>query len=128
MKKSKIIIIVFLFVLSISLGWYINMLLTAKPQKASDIEAKYSGSAEAFSNLADKNISIWFQEVIEIEGNITSIEKDGVVLNGNIYCQFENPLLLEDLKGNMLINIKGKMIGFDELLMEIKLNQCIIIK
>ena len=128
MKKSKLIFIVTLFVLCISLGWYINMLLTAKPQKASDIEAKYNGSAEAFSNLADKNIAIWFQEVIEIEGNITSIEKDGIIINSNIYCQFENPLLLEDLKGNMLINIKGKMIGFDELLMEIKLNQCIIIK
>ena len=128
MKKSKLIITVILFVVSISLGWYINMLLTAKPQKASDIEAKFIGSAEDFSNLADKNIAIWFQEVIEIEGNITSIEKDGIIINSNIYCQFENPLLLEDLKGNMLINIKGKMIGFDELLMEIKLNQCIIIK
>jgi len=128
MKKSKLIITIVLFVLSISLGWYINSLLTTKPQKAIDIKPKFHGTAEAFSSLVDKDMAVWLQEVIEIQGNITSIEKDGVILNNHIYCQFDNPEKHKNLKENMLVSIKGKMIGFDELLMEIKLNQCIIIK
>jgi hypothetical protein len=54
------------------------------------------------------------------------VNVENVTINNKIYCQFES--LNNDLKVNDSVAIKGRCIGFDDLLEEIKLDQCSIIK
>ena len=67
----------------------------------------------------------YLNKTIEISGNISEINTNQMTLNQTIYCQFSS------LKPNYIVNqtvkIKGRFIGYDSLLEEIKLDQCSII-
>ena len=68
----------------------------------------------------------YLDQTIIVSGIITSINAKSVTINNKVYGQFE--ALNSDLKANDSITIKGRCIGFDDLLEEIKLDQCSIIK
>ena len=59
-----------------------------------------------------------------MSGIVTAIGSKSVTISNKIYCQFET--LNSDLKVNDSIAVKGRCIGFDDLLEEIKLDQCSI--
>jgi UDP-N-acetylglucosamine transferase subunit ALG13 len=97
-------------------------------KKVVAIIPEYSGNANEFNYLVTDNLSHWISKVVQITGKVTQVNEDGILLNGTIYCQFENKKDIQSIIENQNIVVKGKLVGFDELLMEIKLNQCIIIQ
>ena len=68
----------------------------------------------------------YLDQTIIVSGVITSINANSVTISNKIYGQFET--LYSDLKVNDSIAVKGRCIGYDDLLEEIKLDQCSIIK
>jgi len=76
--------------------------------------------------LIQTDFTQWHNKVIQITGTITGIQEEGILLNQDIYCQFNDKLI--SAAKNAAITVKGRVIGFDELLEEIKLSQCIIIQ
>ncbi len=128
LKKNKtvfiIISIVILSVGVISVYQYIS----CSPKKTVEIAPVYTGNANEFNYLVTDNLSHWISKIVQITGKVTQVNEDGILLNGTIYCQFEDIHDLQSITENQNIVIKGKLVGFDELLMEIKLNQCIIIQ
>lgn len=54
------------------------------------------------------------------------MNNDGIILNESIYCQLDKRSINKE-KTNESVIIKGVFVGFDELLMEMKINQCIIL-
>ena len=108
----------------ISIYQYISL----APKKVVAIIPEYSGNANEFNYLVTDNLSHWISKVVQITGKATQVTQDGILLNGSIYCQFENSQDIQSITKNQNIVIKGKLVGFDELLMETKLNQCIIIQ
>jgi hypothetical protein len=79
-----------------------------------------------FIDDATQAESKYLDQTIVVSGLITSVNVENVTINNKIYCQFES--LNNDLKVNDSVAIKGRCIGFDDLLEEIKLDQCSIIK
>lgn len=67
----------------------------------------------------------YLNKTIEISGLISEVNALNLVLNEKIFCQLLNPINESVLKGNS-IKVKGRCIGYDDLLEEIKLDQCII--
>ena len=128
LKKNKtvfiIISIVILSVGVISVYQYIS----SSPKKTVEIAPVYTGNANEFNYLVTDNLSHWISKIVQITGKVTQVNEDGILLNGTIYCQFEDIHDLQSITENQNIVVKGKLVGFDELLMEIKLNQCIIIQ
>jgi hypothetical protein len=75
------------------------------------------------NNVASKK---YLNTVIEVTGVVTEIETDGIVIADNVYVQFTD----KNVKGiveNHKITIKGRCIGFDELLETVKIDQSILI-
>ena len=68
----------------------------------------------------------YLDQTIVVSGVITSINAKNITISNKIYCQFET--LNSNFKVNKSIAVKGRCIGFDDLLEEIKLDQCSIIK
>jgi hypothetical protein len=69
----------------------------------------------------------YLNKTIEVKGEITEKSKSTITLNDLVFCQFSNQIsnLLND---NTQIKIKGRVIGYDDLLEQVKLDQCFIIK
>ncbi|WP_299556211.1 hypothetical protein [Seonamhaeicola sp.] len=68
----------------------------------------------------------YLNKVIEVSGSISVVNDQNIVLDEKIFCQLQKPVNASISKGNS-IKIKGRCIGYDDLLEEIKLDQCIII-
>ena len=62
---------------------------------------------------------------VEISGNITELSFNSVTLDNNVFCQFDNALENE-LDINSKVKIKGRVIGYDDLLEQVKMDQCTI--
>ena len=105
---------------------YVYQYISMSPKDVVETTPEYVGEATEFNFLVTDNLSYWTGKVVQITGKVTELTEYGVMINGTIFCQFENGDDLQSIVENQQINIKGKLVGFDEILMEIKLNQCIL--
>ncbi len=100
--------------------------LFSAPTKPANANPEFIGQAQEFSYLVTDDLAFWVNKVVELTGEVSEITDDGILINGTIYGQFDDQTILKTITKNQRLTIKGKMVGFDELLMEIKLSQCII--
>jgi len=125
--KKKIIFSV-LFILALVLAYnYIY-------QDHRDIEteqAEYTTTPDQIKNefKADALASEkkYLNKTIEVSGLITEVNLKDITLNQTVFCQFEEDLN-HGLKVDSNIKVKGRYIGYDDLLEQVKLDQCSLIK
>ncbi|MFH4967373.1 hypothetical protein V8G61_04125 [Gaetbulibacter sp. M240] len=68
----------------------------------------------------------YLNQTILVTGKVISSDEISISLDGNVFCQFSDSLELQPEPGKT-IKIKGRFIGYDDLLEEIKLDQSNII-
>jgi len=81
---------------------------------------------EELINNQDLVIKKYLDKTIQVSGIISLIDKDLVILDGYITTQITS--IKKPLNIGEKVVIKGRFIGYDELLEELKLDQCTIIK
>lgn len=98
-----------------------------------DIEnekAEFSMSSNEIANKFIDNTSAaeqkFLNKTIEVSGLITDINSNDITIDDKVFCQFSNNLETS-IDKNESIKIKGRVIGYDDLLEQIKLDQCTII-
>jgi len=67
----------------------------------------------------------YLNKTIEVTGKITAHSDKSISLDNIVFCQFST-YIKKEIKNNTQIKIKGRFIGYDDLVEEIKLDQCII--
>lgn len=68
----------------------------------------------------------YLNKTIAISGNVTEINENEITINDMVFCQISEKTIQQEIKLNSNITIKGRFIGYDDLLEQIKLDQCII--
>jgi hypothetical protein len=68
----------------------------------------------------------YLDQTLLVSGLVTAIDSKSLTIENKVYAQFET--LNSDLNVNDSVTVKGRCIGFDDLLEEIKLDQCTIKK
>ena len=63
----------------------------------------------------------YLNQTITVSGVITSFNTENIMINNKIFCKFDN--IVNKININDSIVVKGRCIGYDELLEEIKLYQ-----
>jgi hypothetical protein len=125
-KKSKTLL---LGLLIIVIATYSVYKYTYKPHKTiDDIELKFSGNATDFLSKIKEDNTVFNDAVVQIKGEITSIDGQAINLKNAIFCQMDSIVSLSELKVGQKVEVKGRMIGYDDLLEETKLDKTIIIK
>ncbi len=87
--------------------------------KAVDILNEFS------ANTSDAELK-YLNKTIAVSGKVSELKKKNVTLRGRVFCQFTEAIKTQ-IKNNSQIKIKGRFIGYDDLLEQIKLDQCNII-
>jgi hypothetical protein len=80
---------------------------------------------EFVSNTEISSIK-YLDKTIQISGLVTAIDVVRIEIDTSISCYFNDTIARNNLL-NKKITIKGRCIGFDELLGEIKIDQCLLI-
>lgn len=129
-KKTTIILISSLFTLVIAALVY-NYVFYSEHRNIAEEEAAIVLTATDVHAqfLKDESLATtnYLDKVMETSGIITSVEINAVILNNQLHVIFnsDKPLKLEN--GTSLA-IKGRCVGYDELLEMVKIDQAIIIK
>ena len=123
LKKNKFIV----FLLAICCFGYVSYTYLMKPPTG--IQSKqvaFTGTTTAFITKFQENTTDWLNRVVVLEGVVTSKDENGITLNNQVYCQFSTKQKI--VVAQQTLKIKGRFIGYDDLLNELKLDQCIIQK
>ncbi|MDY8137983.1 hypothetical protein [Aquimarina sp. 2201CG5-10] len=125
-KKARIVA---LLLIAIPITGIILYKIIYKPHVTIEEEKlKFIGVSDDLIKKVQSDAISWNGAIIQISGKISSKDNKGIALNANIYCQlkYENELL--NLQEGQPVIIKGRIIGYDDLLEELKLDKSIIIK
>lgn len=124
-KKSKVLIP--LVTLLILLGGFIAYKIAYKPHKTiEEQEISFKGEALGLLEMLQNNPDQFQNNIVAINGVITSKDEKGIVLDDNVYCQFKDAVSLVNLKKGEALTVKARVIGYDDLLEELKLDKAII--
>ena len=77
--------------------------------------------AEFISNT-DASNKKYLEKPVAVSGIITSVNDKEVILNNSVNCSFL--IAANSLKKNQKVTIKGRVVGYDDLLGEVRLDQC----
>ncbi len=67
----------------------------------------------------------YLNKTMEISGTVTNTDDLSITLDHKVYCQLISPI--DKKLQSSIIVVKGRFIGYDNLLEQIKLDQCSII-
>lgn len=68
----------------------------------------------------------YLNKTIEVSGLISEINIKDITLDDKVFCQFTEAIKTSVIEKSK-IKIKGRVIGYDDLLEQVKLDQCTII-
>jgi len=66
----------------------------------------------------------YLNKTIEVLGTITELNDNDFTLDDNVFCQFTCKI---ELIKSKVVRVKGRFIGYDNLLEQVKLDQCSIL-
>ncbi len=68
----------------------------------------------------------YLNKTIEISGGISEINETEITIDDMVFCQFSGQIPQQGILLNSKVTVKGRFIGYDDLLEQIKLDQCTI--
>ncbi|AXP79457.1 hypothetical protein CJ739_359 [Mariniflexile rhizosphaerae] len=85
---------------------------------ASDISNEF-----AINPMSSENK--YLNKTIEVSGSISDKNPQSITIEDKVFCQFSSEI--QTSLNTDQVKIKGRFIGYDDLLEQVKLDQCIII-
>ncbi|NJM80870.1 MAG: hypothetical protein HC854_16930 [Flavobacterium sp.] len=124
---------IFLLIIIIISGFLVYNYIYKSHRDISSEEASFTLTVETlatdFKNNEVEANAKYLDKTINVKGTITEIDtaSNAVIIDKNLFVGFQEKKL-NDLKVGSSISIKGRFIGYDELLEEYKIDQATIIK
>jgi uncharacterized protein YxeA len=126
MKKTSIIMIVILLVISCVSYYLYNCVLYKEERNIQNEKPEFSVTASDldhdFVENALKAYSKYSNKTMEIEGKVTEVTDSTLVLDRKIFCKMNEKMTPNFM--NKQVNIKGRCIGYDDLFEVVKFDQC----
>jgi hypothetical protein len=127
-KKIKIISFSILAVVLIGFAGY-SYIMHGGERNLSTEDAAFTVSskkilAEFVSKTEDSNKK-YLEKAVAVTGVITHKEGKEITIDNSIICSLKNPN--STLKKDQNITVKGRVVGYDDLMGELKLDQCFVI-
>jgi len=126
-KKSTQRILIFLALLiagSYGFYKYLNKPHRDIASEKAEFELKTSELVDYMAN--DEKAKLFIDKVVETSGAISSIEKDAVILDDKIQVNL-NPEFINTITVGQKITVKGRCVGYDDLLEIVKVDQATIL-
>lgn len=130
MKKKLGIAVIGLLVGVVALGLLLNATFNPKPRVIANEKAAFQIPADElqyfFANNEETASQKYMDKVLEVLGEVTEIEGKSIVLDNRVLVNFLT-INGEGLHEGEELVIKGRCVGFDELLLQVKIDQAEII-
>jgi hypothetical protein len=126
-KKAKFLIGLILILV---LGYFgYNFIITFGARDIKTEKSEFTIAAKVvfseFTNNLETATVKYLNKTVEISGKVTRVDENVITLDEKVSCQLQNTrkVIIESD-----VIIKGRVTGYDDLLEELKLDQCLIVK
>ena len=130
MKRKPLIIVLSLFVVALMGLTGYNYVMHGGARDLSKEDTNFTVSAKDISKEFTANIDAsnkkYLEKAVAISGMVTSVNATEVTIDNAIICNLKNTDVT--IKKNQTVTVKGRIVGFDDLMGELKLDQCFVIK
>lgn len=123
MKKTILIAILAIGFVGFSCYYYV---MHGGARNLSTEETVFNVSSKSIIGEFESNIEMsnkkYLEKAIAIKGIITKISGTEVIIDDSIICNLkeQDPSIVQ----NQIITLKGRVVGYDDLMGELKLDQC----
>lgn len=91
---------------------------------------EYQISAKKIASEFASNTSVsnkkYLEKSILITGEVTSINENEVIVDNSVNCSFLT--ISDNIKKDQKVVVKGRVVGYDDLMGEVKIDQCSLSK
>jgi len=87
---------------------------------AADLSHTYMQSAEAANQR-------YLDEVIAVSGTVTQINDASVTLDETVYAAWDSTFISSEIIKGQALKIKGRVVGYDDLFGQVKLDFCRVV-
>lgn len=126
-KKFKILLGILVIILIAGFAGY-KYIMTGGARNVAAEEAAYQLTAkeltDAFSTDEKAASGKYLNKAIAVSGDVTSAAGNSVTLNGTVICTLHDSLQTATEGTSTLI--KGRVVGYDDLMQEVRLDECSI--
>lgn len=127
-KKFKIIIL--LVVIGLIGFFAYNYVMHGGARNLTTEKTNFTVTSESITSEFTTNIQKanekYLEKAVAIKGKITASNGNEVILDGIVICNFKSQDL--SIKKDQTVTVKGRVVGYDDLMGELKLDQCFVIK
>ena len=121
MKKKAIFILVLVVILAVGYN-YIYKDHRIIEDETPDFIVTSNAIFQEFSQNQIASETKYLDKTVEISGVVTELSQNDLTLDSKIFCKFINTITTINLKD--VVKLKGRCIGYDDLLEQVKLDQC----
>jgi hypothetical protein len=129
MKKLKIIGLSLLLVALVGFTAF-NYVMHGGARNLASEDTAFTVTSKNISTEFNANLEVsnkkYLEKAIAITGSVTVVNDTVVTLDNTIICNLKSPD--SSIKKDQAVTVKGRVVGFDDLMGELKLDQCFIIK
>jgi maltose-binding protein MalE len=128
-KKLKIFLIIIALIIVSGFAVY-NYVMHGGERNLATEQTAFSVSSGAitaeFTSNLDASNKKYLEKPIAILGKVTAVNDMQVTIDNSIICELKtaDATVQKDQK----VTVKGRVVGYDDLMSELKLDQCFIIK
>lgn len=123
-KFRTIILSIVVTVLIVFTGY--NYLMNYGVRNLSTEETAFTTSSKSILKEFTTNIDVsnkkYLEKAIAIKGTITQINGSQVIIDDLIICNLKD--IDSSISKNQVVTLKGRVVGYDDLMGELKLDQC----
>lgn len=129
MTNIKKLSIVFIIIFTVLSYFTFNYIMYGGARDIQKEEAVYIVTSKAIIKEFSKNTNVatkkYIDKSIEIKGVITSVNDSLISIDESVLCKM-NEINISTVIVGKNVSVKGRVIGFDDLMGEIKLDECVI--
>ncbi|KIA85542.1 hypothetical protein [Flavobacterium sp. AED] len=127
-KKVKIIFVSLIVIAVVGLLGY-NYVMHGGERNLTTEKTDFTVTSADITAEFTKNIDAsnkkYLEKAVAITGIITSVNATEVIIDNTIICNLKK--LDSSTKKGQTVTVKGRIVGYDDLMGELKLDQCFII-
>jgi hypothetical protein len=127
-KKVKIIVISIVFIGLLGFVAYNYVMHGGERNlnsETTDFKVTSKAISAEFAADIDASNKKYLEKAIAISGTITAATATEITIDNTIICTFKTPNT--SVKKNQSATIKGRVVGYDDLMGELRLDQCFLI-
>ncbi|WP_035673582.1 hypothetical protein [Flavobacterium sp. 83] len=127
-KKVKIIFVSLIVIVAVGIFGY-NYVMHGGERNLTTEKTDFTVTAAnitaEFTNDIEVSNKKYLEKAVAITGTITSVKAMEVIIDNTIVCNLKK--LDSSLKKGQTVTVKGRFVGYDDLMGELKLDQCFVI-